>query len=251
MKTSILILLLSATTTLTAQAQSHWYSDVHLTAKVGFNLGGTAPIGLPASIRKLNSYTLQSNPVIGIEAEKTLSEQWGIMTGLYYENKGMKEDANVKNYHMAIVRGGQELEGMFTGKNQSEAVQWMLTMPLQATYRFNDKWQIKAGPYLSYVRTRTFKGAAYDGYLRVGDPTGEKVELGTTDGSRGTYDFSDSMRKLQWGMMVGADWHFHHSWGIFVDLSWGFTGIFKGNFDTIEQTMYPVYGTVGVSYRMK
>lgn len=37
MKTSILILLLSATTTLTAQAQSHWYSDVHLTAKVGFN----------------------------------------------------------------------------------------------------------------------------------------------------------------------------------------------------------------------
>ena len=122
---------------------------------------------------------------------------------------------------------------------------------IQATYRFNDKWQIKAGPYLSYVRTRTFKGAAYDGYLRVGDPTGEKVELGTTDGNRGTYDFSDSMRKLQWGMMVGADWHFHHSWGIFVDLSWGFTGIFKGNFDTIEQTMYPVYGTVGVSYRMK
>lgn len=250
MKKTILSLSLLAASALSVHAGGI-LDDLKYDLRAGYNIGGTMPMGMPASIRSLDAYRPTLSVMLGLGVYKPLTDKWGLTTGLRLENKGMDIDATVKNYHMKIVRGGQELEGMFTGKNQSEAVQWMLTMPLQATYRFNDKWQIKAGPYLSYVRTRTFKGAAYDGYLRVGDPTGEKVELGTTDGNRGTYDFSDSMRKLQWGMMVGADWHFHHSWGIFVDLSWGFTGIFKGNFDTIEQTMYPVYGTVGVSYRMK
>ena len=88
-------------------------------------------------------------------------------------------------------------------------------------------------------------------YLRVNDPTGEKVELGTAEGDRGSYDFSDDMRNLQWGVMAGADWHFHKSWGVFADLSWGFTGVFKKSFHVIDQTMYPVYGTIGVTYRMK
>lgn len=250
MKKKILSLLVLAATTLSAHAGGI-LDNLQYDLRAGYNIGGTAPMGMPASIRSLDAYRLTPSVMVGLGVYKPLTDHWGIATGLRLENKGMDIDATVKNYHMKIVRGGQELEGMFTGKNHSEVAQWMLTLPLQATYRFNGKWQIKAGPYLSYVRSRTFKGSAYDGYLRVDDPTGEKVELGTADGSRGTYDFSDSMRKLQWGMVVGADWHFHHSWGAFVDLSWGFTGIFKGNFDTIEQTMYPVYATLGFSYRMR
>lgn len=250
MKKKILSLIFLAAVATSASATGI-LDNLQYDLRAGYNIGGTAPMGMPASIRSLDAYRLTPSFMVGLGVYKPLTDKWGLTTGLRLENKGMDITATVKNYHMKIVRGGQELEGMFTGKNDSEVAQWMLTMPLQATYRFNDKWQIKAGPYLSYVRTRSFKGAAYDGYLRVGDPTGEKVELGTSDGSRGTYDFSDSMRKLHWGMMVGADWRFHHSWGLFVDLSWGFTGIFRGNFDTIEQTMYPVYGTVGFSYKMK
>lgn len=46
-------------------------------------------------------------------------------------------------------------------------------------------------------------------------------------------------------------WYFHKQWGAFADVSWGFTGIFRKHFDTIEQTLYPIYGTIGVSYKIK
>lgn len=219
--------------------------------RFGYGIGGSAPMGMPATIRSLDSYKLEPNFSLGLGVYKPLSEHWGLTTGLHIENKGMNIDATVKNYHMAIVRGGQRLEGQFTGHNTSEVEMWMLTLPLQATYAVNDKVHIKFGPYMSYVRSHTFRGYAYDGYLRVGDPTGAKVELGSDEGSRGTYDFSDDMRSLQFGMMLGAEWYFYKRWGAFADLSWGFTGIFKKDFNTIEQTLYPIYGTIGVSYRIK
>ena len=34
-------------------------------------------------------------------------------------------------------------------------------------------------------------------------------------------------------------------------LNWGLTGIFPSDFKTVEQTLYPVYGTIGVFYRLK
>lgn len=250
MKKTIISLLMAATAAVPACADGI-FDNLRYDLRAGYNLGGTAPMGMPASIRSLDSYKLTPSVMIGLGVYKSLTEHWGLTSGLRLENKGMNIDATVKNYHMRIVRGGQSLEGMFTGKNHSEAEQWMLTLPLQATYTFNEKVCVKIGPYLSYVRSHTFKGDAYDGYLRVNDPTGEKVELGTAEGDRGSYDFSDDMRNLQWGVMAGADWHFHKSWGVFADLSWGFTGVFKKSFHVIDQTMYPVYGTIGVTYRMK
>lgn len=250
MKKAIISLLLAAVTAAPALAGGI-FDNLKYDLRVGYNIGGTAPMGMPASIRSLDSYKLTPSIMVGLGVYKPLTSHWGLTSGLRLENKGMNIDATVKNYHMRIVRGGQSLEGMFTGKNHSEVEQWMLTLPLQATYTFSDKLCVKVGPYLSYVRSHTFKGDAYDGYLRVNNPTGEKVELGTADGDRGTYDFSDDMRNLQWGVMAGADWHFHKSWGVFADISWGFTGIFKKSFHVIDQKMYPVYGTIGVSYRMK
>lgn len=250
MKKTFISLLLMAATAVPALAGGI-LDNLGYDLRVGYNIGGTAPMGMPASIRSLDSYKLTPSIMLGLGVYKHLEGRWGLTTGLRLENKGMDIDATVKNYHMRIVRGSQSLEGMFTGKNHSEVEQWMLTLPLMATYNFGEKVCVKVGPYLSYVRSHTFKGDAYDGYLRVNDPTGEKVELGTEEGDRGTYDFSDDMRNLQWGMMAGVDWRFHKSWGVFADLSWGFTGIFKKSFHVIDQTMYPVYGTIGVSYRMK
>ncbi|WP_298452511.1 porin family protein [uncultured Prevotella sp.] len=250
MKKTFITLVLTALTASTALGAGIFDNLVY-NLRFGYSVGGTAPIGMPASIRSLDSYKLEPNFSLGLGVYKPLSERWGLTTGLHIENKGMNIDATVKNYHMAIVRGGQRLEGQFTGHNASEVEMWMLTLPLQATYAINDKVHIKLGPYMSYVRSHTFRGYAYDGYLRVGDPTGAKVELGSDDGSRGTYDFSDDMRNLQFGMMLGAEWYFYKRWGAFADLSWGFTGIFKKDFNTIEQTLYPIYGTIGVSYRIK
>ena len=52
-----------------------------------------------------------------------------------------------------------------------------LTIPLMATYKLSNRWNIKAGPYFSYLLSREFSGHVYEGYLREDDPTGPKVEF--------------------------------------------------------------------------
>ena len=89
------------------------------------------------------------------------------------------------------------------------------------------------------------------GYQYQGDPTGQKVKLGHDEGERGDYDFSDDMRNWQVGVDFGIDWRLNNRWGLCADLSWGLNGIFKKDFETIEQTMYPIYGSVGITYQLK
>lgn len=250
MKKTIISLLLAAVTAIPAGAAG-LFDNIVYNLRFGYSIGGSTPMGMPATIRSLDKFTLSPNFNLGLGVYRDITDHWGITTGLYLENKGMKIDATVKNYHMAFVRGGQRLEGNFTGGVNIDVTQWMLTLPLLATYAVNDNVHIKLGPYLSYVRSHNFTGYAYDGYIRVGDPTGAKVEIGSDESSRGTYDFSDSMRSWQFGMLASVDWYFHKHWGCFADLSWGFTDIFKSGFNTIEQNLYPVYGTIGISYRLK
>ena len=201
-------------------------------ARLGYNLGGTAPVGMPATIRSLEKFTPKANGTIALDAYKPLNGRWGLIAG----------------FHMEIRQGGETLEGMFTGNVVTDVDMWMVTMPLQATYDLG-KVRLKAGPFLSYLLSSNFSGYAYDGHLRVGDPTGTRVDLGTEEASRGTYDFSDDLRKLQFGVDVGADWQFSRRYGAYADLSWGLIGAFKRDFKTIEQTLYPIFGTIGLVYK--
>ena len=228
--------------------------------RMNYNVGGTAPIGMPATIRSLHSYTLRPNFTLGFDAFHPFNPKWGIMFGLHFENKGMKTDAGVKNYHMSITRGttmvnGVEvpnvLDGNFTGNVVTKVDQSLATIPVQATYNLSEKVRLKLGPYFSYVTSKKFEGYAYDGYLRQGDPTGPKVELGHNEGQRGEYDFSDDMRNWQFGIDAGADWYITKRWGASVGLTWGLSEVFKKDFKTIEQSMYPIYGNIGVIYQLK
>lgn len=220
-------------------------------ARIGYNLGGTAPIGMPATIRSLHSYKLRSNFMLGLDAQHPFNDKWGIMFGLHFETKGMKTDAAVKNYHMRIVKGGEAIEGMFTGNVVTQVDQSLATIPLQATYNISPKVRVKLGPYFSYVTSHNFTGYAYDGYLRQDDPTGPKITLGSEEGKRGDYDFSDDMRKWQFGIDAGMDWYITKRWGASVGLTWGLSEIFKKDFNTIEQSLYPIYGNIGIIYQLK
>lgn len=246
------IISLALLTLTSAQAWSEgWFQNTNVYARLGYSIGGTAPLDMPGSIRKLNSYSPRSNVNAGVELYKPLHNRWGMATGLYIENKGMKTDATVKGYHMEITRGGETLEGLFTGRVSAKVRQWMWTLSEQATYELGSHFRLKFGPYASVITAKAFEGTAYDGYLRKGNPTGDKVLLGTEDGQKGNYDFSDDMRSLQWGVKVGCDYHFSKSWGAFAEISWGVAGIFKRDFHTIEQTMYPIYGSFGLAYKLK
>ena len=91
-----------------------------------------------------------------------------------------------------------------------------------------------------------FSGNVYEGYLRKTDPTGPKVEF--TDGKVATYDFSNDLRKFQWGMQLGGEWKAFKHLNVYADLTWGLNDIFKKDFKTITFAMYPIYLNLGFGY---
>ncbi len=243
-------LLLALVLGLHAQGRNLW-DDNSYYVRLGYNVGGTAPVGMPATIRSLSKYTLKPNLLIGFDIHKSLGNDWGLLVGLHIENKDMETDARVKNYHMAMRQGGQSLRGVYTGNVTTEVTLGMVTVPVLATYDVSPKVRLKCGPYVSFVYNSEFSGYAHGGYLRVNDPTGNKVDIGSDSGTRGTYDFSDDLRNLQVGFDLGADWYFSNRWGASLDLAWGVNGIFKRDFEVIDDTLFPIYGTIGVIYKIK
>lgn len=244
--TGILALLAS-----TLSKADSWDDDLQVKARAGYSIGGTAPIGMPETIRSIDAYKLTPSFMFGLDIQKSIGDKWGLLTGLHFENKAMNGDVTTKAYHMEVRKGDSMMEGLFTGKVHQEITQWMFTLPIQATYSFNDKLQLKAGPYFSLLINKDFSGIASDGYLRQNDPTGPKILMGSKEGEWATYDFSDDMRRFQFGLAVGIDWQFYRNFGLSADLNWGLNGIFKSDFKTVDQTLFPIYATIGLFYRLK
>ncbi len=247
---ALALMMLASSAAVAQKSIGFGLDDVKFSGRLGYALGGTMPHGMPSSIRSLHSYKLKMNLSAGFDAYKPVQGRWGLITGVRLENKGMEIDASVKNYHMEITRGGETLSGMFTGRVVTKVREWMFTVPVLAACDVSRRVRLKAGPYLSFLSSKEFSGYAYDGYLRVGDPTGPKVELGSEEGQRGTYDFSDDMRKLQYGILVGADVRLTPRFGLYADLEWGLSGVHKSGFKTIEQRLYPIFGVVGITYNI-
>lgn len=222
--------------------------DVKL--RVGYNIGGTAPMGLPASIRSIDAFQMTPSLMVGGDVNLTLRKHWKLSAGLHFENKGMDTEVTTKSYRMEMRKGNSQISGFFTGHVKQVVSQWMVTLPVQTTYQLNEHVTLKAGPYVSLLVHKDFSGIAFDGYLRQGDPTGPKIIIGNTEADWATYDFSEEMRSLQWGVSVGIDWHWDYRLGLSADLNWGLSGIFSEDFKTVEQPLYPIYGSVGVFYKL-
>ena len=228
------------------------WSSLHgleYSVKAGISIGGTLPIPFPKEIRSIDSY----NPTIAIGLEgyarKWLDESknWGITVGLRLENKSMKTDATVKNYGMEIIGdGGEHLKGNWTGSVKTKVRNSYLTVPILATYNLSKRWNLMLGPYVSYLIEKDFSGSVYDGYLREDNPTGEKVVFEGNQSA--SYDFTNDLRKFQWGLQLGGEWRAFKHLNVYADLTWGLNDIFKKDFKTITFPMYPVYLNVGFGY---
>ncbi len=231
--------------TLINAAMHGWEYEI----KAGFNLGGTAPLPFPREIRSIDKY----NPTLSITVEGNMSKwlgaqkRWGIITGLRLENKGMRANATTKNYSMEIIGSdGNRLSGNWTGGVRTKVQNSYLTIPLLAAYKLNPRTELKLGPYFSYLIDEDFSGYVYEGYLRKDDPTGDKVNF--NDDAIASYDFSDELRKFQWGLQLGIDWLAFKHLKIYGDLNWGLNDIFKKDFKTITFNMYAVYLNIGFAY---
>ncbi len=217
----------------------------HVRVGAGVSLGGTSPLPLPREIRKIESY--QPTLCISLEgaAQKKITNHWGLMIGARFENKGMETDAKVKNYHMEAVNadGNGKVVGAWTGKVKTKVNNNYLTFPILATYAINNRWQVKAGPYLSWMFNGSFTGDAYDGYIRDDNPTGNKAEV-----SRATYDFSNDLRRFHWGLQAGGEYRAYKHLSVALDLKWGLNGIFPSDFQSVTFPLYPIYATLGFNY---
>lgn len=217
--------------------------------RAGFSIGGTSPIPLPEEIRSINSY----NPSLAISLEGNMtkwiepSKKWGIVTGIRLESRKMKTDATVKNYNMEIIASdGGRLKGNWTGKVKTNVNNTYITIPILAAYKASERWHIKGGAYFSYMPEGEFSGDVYEGYLREGNPTGDKITIGGEKSAK--YDFSEELRHFQWGLQAGADWMAFKHLKVYADLTWGLNDIFKKDFNTITFSMYPIYLNMGFAY---
>ena len=224
----------------------------------GLSLGGTSPLPIPAEIRAIDSYDPTLCIAIEGSVQKIIHHRWGIATGVRLESKGMKTDATVKNYHMeAGEDDGSDIVGAFTGHVKTKVSNKYLTVPILATYDINSRWQVQAGPYLSWLMDGEFSGEAYgkplydadgnqtgnDAYIRDQNPTGERTEV-----SHATYDFSNDLRRFQWGMQVGGTFKAYKHLAVTANLTWGLNGIFPSDFTSVTFALYPIYGTLAFSY---
>lgn len=244
------ILLLSSFLVYAQEETTKWLIWSHsrgleYSIKAGFNIGGTSPLPLPDEIRSIKSFT----PTLGIAIEggitKWFTEKWGTETGVRLETKGMKTNARVKDYNMEMVGEDGHLKGRWTGMVKTKVNNTYITIPLVGVYKINPQWKLQGGAFFSFLADGEFSGTAYNGYLREGNPMGEKVEIGD-EGA--TYDFSDDLRKFQWGAQLGAEWKAFKHFTVHSNLTWAFRDIFKSSFETITFSMYPIYLNVGFGY---
>lgn len=230
--------------------QASVLDSLHIDARLGYVLGGTLPTRLDNKIRHINNYGLGLNFVVSVEGELPLSSRWGLHSGLRFEIQGMDVDSRVKNYDIEVVRGDESLDGIFNGNVRIKSAQRRITLPIQASYHCSPQLELRGGIFMGWLVNRRFWGWAYDGYLREGTPVGPKIEMGREPGERGDFDFDKDMRHMQWGVDAGLDWHFHSRWSLFAELTYSLSGLFKSGFTSV-QTLHPMYGSLGVSYRIK
>lgn len=264
MRNLALIILCSLLTALSASAQSERTATLYRTdqrglrfdVRAGYTLGGTSPLPLPAEIRSIDAFRPGQHFMIQGDVSKQLNRRWGVSVGLRLENKGMDTKAQTKNYGMDMWQEGNRMVGFFTGTVETKVSCAYLTVPVLATLYVSPRWQLRMGPYFSLATHREFSGTVYDGYLREDTgkslglpstgPTGQKVVI--TSENPATYDFSDDLRRFQWGLEAGADWRALTHLNVFAHLDWGLNGAFQRDFETITFTMFPIYATLGFAY---
>ena len=249
-----------------------------LSLRLGYSIGGTIPIDFPAEMRALNSYSPKVNYQFGIDYERMLTDKYGLQLGLYLERRGFKSEVEMRHYDITLEQGGEKIKGPFSGNVVIEIVQIGVTIPVQATWHPDERWTLRLGPYVSYIHDRSFQGYAYgkkvydadgkwtgsfDAYIRRDEIRGEKVEIGdiykdeagNVVDKRGTFsgeDYNSYLRRLQYGVDMGAEFKINRSWGAYANLSFGLNSAFNGKEgNPVSMALHPTYLTVGLTYRLR
>lgn len=223
------------------KAGTKWKHYVH----AGFNFGALAPVSLPNTIRKIESFSPGFSPSAGYEIVYNLNNEWGIGTGVRLEYKGMSTKDSVAYFHTIISMDDAAFEGDFTGTNTTKVQNGYIAVPLHAVYAPGSKWRYKAGVYFAYLVDASFNGNVSDGYIRKGDSMGEKVAI-----DKAVFDFANTERKFDWGVQAGAERNVWKHLAVNANLNWGLRPVFPSSFKGIGFNMYNIFLTVGAAWRL-
>ncbi|MDM1293723.1 PorT family protein [Sphingobacterium sp. N143] len=221
--------------------------DFHV--MLGGKIGGAAPLSLPREIRKIKSYHPNVPFFVGARANYHIDSSWGLSLGLTFEGKGMDTEANVKGYKTtfnAVNDAKEELRGYYTGDITTKVHNLYLSIPVQATYQISNRWNVQAGPYISFAVKKEFYGEAYNGYLRHEQPTGNKIIVDNAD-----YDFAESIRSVDVGMSLGAHYAINQKFFGLAQVDYGFNNIMQTGFESISFGLHNIFMNVGVGYKLK
>ena len=192
---------------------------------LGYNIGATAPIPIPAEVRKIESYNPKFNPSMGLNIGYRFNNKWGAGTGIAVDWKGMRVKDEVKYMYTSIttIQGNDKFTGYFVGKNMTNIDMPYRTVPIYAPYNFNEKWSARLGIYAAKALYSKFNGSVNNGYIRVGTPTGQKQEI---DGDGATFDFSEDIRDYDCGLQAGGEYKRKNRVGCYANLNWGLVPCF-------------------------
>lgn len=213
----------------------------------GALIGGSTPLPIPSEIQQIKGYSPEFNGMIGISATHWWDARHGLRFGISIENKGMRSTAQVKSYQTEIVYGDNKVVGFWTGQVDTRIKITYLSLPIHIDYKLSEQWKLHAGAYFSLRLNGNFSGEVSQGYLRERTPTGQMIEF--KDEQYASYNFSDNLNNIGYGLQIGADWKAIERLHLFAQLQWGLNDIFKSDFETISFAMYPIYLGIGVAYQ--
>lgn len=238
----LLIFFIGASVFAQESDEKHWSYSV----SVGLNCGGTAPFPIPAPIEEINSWRPGISPQVIAYATRWINphSQWGVSIGMGAAIKGMETSAEVHLMKTELVlQPDEKLSGLFSGTNVSKVRNGYILFPVQIVYRTHKHFILKAGGYFAYTAQKSFTGSVSDGYLRIGDITGDRTNIAANN-----YDFSSEVKNYDLGTMANIQIHLHRKIYANVDFTWGLTSVFKEGFDGISYNMYNIYLALGGSY---
>ena len=221
-------------------------SGMEYKVAVGFNIGGTSPIGLPAEVRSINSYMPTANLSIAGYAVKMFNSAWGLKAGLRFENKGMEAGIGVKNYKMTVnVQSGDEVgvkTGYFTGDIKNKTRMGYVSVPVSAVYRLNKRWDFHAGVYVAYAIDANFTGEVVQGRIRE-TPLTPIVSVNQAD-----YDYSGDLQRWDVGAEIGASCKVYRNLAIDAHFTWGLMSVLDPDKRKMDMDNYNLYLNLGLSY---
>lgn len=242
----LLILLLAIALETTAQNGK----KISFNVRAGFSTGAATPAGIPASIRKIESYNPGFQPSVEVALGYRFAEKFGFATGLRFEQKGMTTKARVKAYYTTFNEtdhnGTHSVTGYFTGRVKTKVKNSYLTLPLHLTYHNNSSFTYKAGGFVSLLLDNRFSGDARDGYIRNQTPLGEREDIDAA-----SYDFSENVRRINAGVEIGSDYRINSSLFASANLNYALTPLMEHGFRSIDFGMHNIYLNLGIGYRFQ